>query len=67
MLIIMIYTINFSPFCSPNRHDMMVTGIKQANKILKKKTGRTEEDLWLPELAKTPLHHHAEKKEGQGE
>ena len=36
--------------------DMMLTGIKQINKILK-----LEE-----EPAKTPSHHHAEKEEDQG-
>ena len=41
--------------------DMMLTGIKQINKILKIKAGRTEE-----EPAKTPSHHHAEKEEDQG-
>ena len=35
--------------------DMMLTGIKQINKILK-----------LEEPAKTPSHHHAEKEEDQG-
>ena len=31
-----------------------------------KKAGRTEEDPWSPEPAKTSLHHHAEKEEDQG-
>ena len=60
MLIIMVYAI-FS--LSPST-DMMLTGIKQ-NKILKIKAGRTEEDPWSPEPAKTPSHHHAVKVEGQ--
>ena len=52
MLIIMIYTIIFSPFCSLNI-DMMVTGIKQTNKILKKKLAelkKTHGHLSLPRL-----------------
>ena len=52
MLIIMIYMINFSPFCSPNI-DMMLTGIKQTNKILKKKLAelkKTHGHLSLPRL-----------------
>ena len=45
--------------------DMMLTGIKQINKILKIKAGRTE-DRWSPEPAKTPSYHHAAKDEHQG-
>ena len=51
MLIIMVYAI----FSLPPSTDMMLTGIKQINKILK-----------LEEPAKTPSHHHAEKEEDQG-
>ena len=48
----MIYTIIFSSFGSPNT-DMMVTGIKQTNKILKKKLAelkKTHSHLSLPRL-----------------
>ena len=30
------------------------------------KTGRTEEDPWSPEPAKTPSYHHGAKDERQG-